>query len=501
MRFAFFANMPIFRRLFLSLFLAVLIPDSLILLTSLFYTQALVAHGMNPAQTSPFTIWTMLALVVSTGVVMALGALVNRTITQPLSQLVRLARRIEQGDLSARAHSSGRDEIAVVATSFNDMLDQIVSLLRQTQGQRDDLQGQVERLIGEVSGVGEGNLSIQAEVTHGSLGVLADTFNYMVEELSALVIQVKRVAQQVESATTTTQHEMGHLVSIADTQLEQMDRTVRTIEAMAQSFVQVAGRTQILDQAARTAQQTAQRGRQTVGEALEGMERISHTARQTAAQIQQLGTRSQEIDVLVGVLEHIAQQTTRLALDAAIQVAMAGETPNAGFGAVAEGMRRLAEETKVQLTTVARTVKSVRTEILTVAAAVGEAERETATGVARIQATGAALTTIFGLVEQQASEIGAIHQMMEDLLRSARTLSETMHTISESTTQTSASTRTVAQQMQQLALLALQLRTSVEVFIVKDSQMPQAPWNPQIRFREEQQRTQWPILPTGRTRL
>jgi methyl-accepting chemotaxis protein len=498
MRFSSLANMPIFRRLFLSFFLAVLIPDSLILLTSLFYTQALVAHGMNPAQTSPFTIWTMLALVISTGVVIGLGSLMNRTITQPLSQLARLARRITQGDMSARAHITGRDEIAVVATSFNDMLDRIVSLLRQTQGQHDDLQGQVERLIGEVSGVGEGDLSLQAEVTHGSLGVLADTFNYMVEQLSSLVIRVKRVALQVESATTATQHEMGHLVSTAETQLEQMDQTTSTIEVMAQSFLQVAERTQILDHAARAARQTAQQGRQTVGEALEGMEHIYQHTRRTASQIQQLGARSELIDQVVGVLEHIAHQTTRLALDAAIQVAMAGETTNTGFGVVAEGMRRLSEETKVQLTTVARTVKSVRTEILTVAAAVGEAERETATGVARIQATGSALVTIFTLVEQQAAEIGAIHQMTEQLLRSARSLSAAMHTISGITTQTSASTRMVAQQMQQLALLALQLRTSVEVFTIKDSVMPYELWNQQVR--EEQQRIQWPILPTSNMR-
>jgi methyl-accepting chemotaxis protein len=483
MRFTWFANMPIFRRLFLAFFLAVLIPDSLILLTSLFYTQALVAHGMNPAQTSPFTIWTMLALVVSTGVVIVLGYLMNRTITQPLSQLARLARRIEQGDTSARARITGHDEIAVVATSFNEMLDQIVSLLQQTQGQRDDLQGQVERLIEEVSGVGEGDLSVQAEVTHGSLGVLADTFNYMVEQLSSLVIRVQQVAVQVEGATMATQHEMGHLVSTADAQLEQMDRTMSTIEAMAQSFLQVVGRTQTLDHAARAARQTAQQGRQTVGEALEGMEHIHQHTRRTASQIQQMGARSEFIDQIVSVLEQIAHQTTRLALDAAIQVAMAGETTNAGFGVVAEGMRRLSEETKVQLTTVARTVKSVRTEILTVAAAVGEAERETATGVARIQATGTALTTIFTLVEQQAAEIGAIHQMMEQLLRSARSLSEAMNTISGITTHTSASTRTVAQQMQQLALLAMQLRTSVEVFTIKDSMMPHAPWNQQIGVR------------------
>jgi methyl-accepting chemotaxis protein len=481
MLFNYFANIPIFRRLFLSFFLAALIPDSLILLTSLSYTHALVAHGMNPAQTNSFTIWTILALIGSTGVVIVLGYLVNRTITQPLSQLARLARRIEQGDTSARVQISGRNEIAVVAASINRMLDQIVRLLRETQGQHDELQGQVEQLIKEVSGVAEGDLRIQAEVTHGSLGVLADAFNFMVEELSSLVIRVKRVAVEVERATTTTQQEMVHLVSTAETQLQQIGQTASTIGTMAQSFMQVARRTQILDQAAGEARQAAQQGRQAVRETLEGMDVIHRNTRRTVSQIKQLGERSQEIDVLVGVLEQIAHQTNRLALDAAIQVAMAGETTNTGFGVVAEGMRRLSEETKVQLTTVARNVRSVRTEILTVAAAVQESEKETATGVARVQVTGTALATIFGLVEQQASEIRAIHQMMEHLLRSARSLSETMNTISEITTHSSASTRTVAHQMQQLTLLALQLRTSVEVFTIKDSSIPQTQRSQQLR--------------------
>ncbi len=498
--FMYFANLPIYRRLFLSFFLAVLIPDSLILSTSLFYTHALIAHGMSPAQTNPFTIWTILALIVSTVVVIALGYLMNLTITRPLSQLALLARRIEAGDTSARARISGSNEIALVASLINRMLDQIVSLLQETQGQHDALQGQVELLMGEVSGVGEGDLSQQATVTHGSLGVLADTFNYMLEQLSSLVIQVKQVAVQVEGATMATQQEMGHLVSAADTQLEQMGQTTSTIASMAQSFQQVAGRTQILDQAARAARQTAQQGRQTIGEVLEGMDLIDYSARQTTARITRLAEQSREIDVLINVLETIAQQTTRLSLDAAIQAAMAG-SPKTGFGAVAEGIRHLAEQTKVQLSTVTRNVRSVRTEMVAVAAALQESERETATGVARIQATGTALATIFGLVEQQASEIGAIHQMMEHLLRSAGSISEAINTISEITTHNSTSTRTVAQQMQRLALLAMQLRASVEVFTIKDSKTPYEQWNQQIGVREEQQRMQWPILPSGSTRV
>jgi hypothetical protein len=44
----------------------------------------------------------------------------------------------------------------------------------------------------------------------------------------------------------------------------------------------------------------------------------------------------------------------------------------------------------------------------------------------------------------------------------------------------------------------MQLRTSVEVFTIKDNKMPYEPWNQQVR--EEQQRMQWPIVPTSNMR-
>src|SRR5947209_5157604 len=68
-----FMRMPIFHRLFLAFFLAVLIPDLIILTMSIIYTKALIAHGMAASQTGPFIIGTILALVLPTGVVVSLG--------------------------------------------------------------------------------------------------------------------------------------------------------------------------------------------------------------------------------------------------------------------------------------------------------------------------------------------------------------------------------------------------------------------------------------------
>ena len=75
--------------------------------------------------------------------------------------------------------------------------------------------------------------------------------------------------------------------------------------------------------------------------------------------MQTLGERSLEINNIIDAISGIAHQTNRLALDAAIQAAMAGENGK-GFAAVAADIRRLAERAKDQASTITKIVRSVR---------------------------------------------------------------------------------------------------------------------------------------------
>ena len=123
--------------------------------------NATIAQG-NPSQTNPIILTTIIAFLVTVLTIVMIGYIVNLTITRPLSQLTTLTRRIAEGETQARAKILGHDEIYTVANSMNTMLDNIVRLIQETQSQRDVLQGQVEKLVSEVSGVGEGDLRVQA---------------------------------------------------------------------------------------------------------------------------------------------------------------------------------------------------------------------------------------------------------------------------------------------------------------------------------------------------
>lgn len=424
--------------------------------------------SVGPSQTQPVLIATVIAIISSILVVFTTGWVINLTITHPLRRLASLTRRIGKGDTSARAKIIGRDEINLVASSMNNMLDNIVRLIQDAQAQRDNLQRQVEKLVSEVSGVGEGDLRVQAEVTADALGVLADSFNYMVEELGSLVVRVKMVAQEVENSTTMTFERMTQLVETADAQIKQIAAAAIEVERMADSSRQVAERAQVLYGVAREARQTAEAGRGAVQQTVEGMGRIHEYVLDTSSKVQTLGDRSREINNIVEVIANIAHQTNRLALDAAIQAAMAGENGK-GFGAVAADIRRLAERAKDQASSIGRIVRGVREDIGAVAVSMRDTERETSAGAELAQEAGNSLESIFGVVERQAYEIEAINQMAAQQLQSSSAVVQIMQAVSDTTQQSSGSTRDAAQNMERLARLAEQLLASVEAFKLREN--------------------------------
>ncbi len=441
--------------------------------------------AVGPSQTAPVLIATAFAVVFSIVLVLIIGLGVNLTISAPLRGLANLTRRIARGHTEARANTAGRDEIATVATAMNNMLDNIVHLIQETQAQRDSLQAQVEKLVSEVSGVGEGDLRVQAEVTADALGVLADSFNYMVEELGSLVVRVKMVAQEVENSTTMTFERMSQLVESADTQIKQIGAAAVEVEHMAASSRQVAERAQSLYAVAREARQTAQTGRESVLQTVEGMGRISSYVQETSTKVQALGDSSREIDSIVTVIANIAHQTNRLALDAAIQAAMAGDNGK-GFGAVAADIRRLAERAKEQASQIARIVRSVREDIGAAAVSMQDTEHETSIGAKLAQEAGSALESIFSVVERQGREIESINQMATQQLQSSNTIVQIMHGVSDSTQRSSHSTRDAAQNMERLARLAEQLLASVEAFKLRDNLNYYAPANITVTPQEQQ---------------
>jgi len=406
------------------------------------------------------------ALVVLLGV-LTVNYFVRRKIQDRLLGLVDVCRNFAGGDRAVRATVTGDDDFAMLSMSLNTLLDsQGFTGAGAISGSGSDaaaLQAQIEKLLQEVSAVGDGDLRVQAEVTPDTLGVLADSFNYMIEELAKVVGRVQATAVQVTNATRRILDRSDELAQASATQVQQIQRTTEAVEALAIFIQNVARNAQLSAEAAQEALRNANTGQQAVRQSIDGMMVIRENVQETSKKIKRLGERSNEIGEIVRIIEDIADQTNLLALNAAIQSAMAGEHGR-GFAVVADEIRLLAERSTESTKRIATLVKSIQGDTFEAVVAMEDSTQEVVKGSQLADEAGRALNSIYTAVERQAQMIESIARAANEQAQVSENVAVAMGQISEITSQTNAGTQEGAMSVSYLAELAEQLRASVSTF-------------------------------------
>jgi methyl-accepting chemotaxis protein len=414
----------------------------------------------------------LFALVVLLGV-LSVNYFVRRKIQDRLQALVDVCRRFTAGDRSVRAIVTGDDEFAMLSMSINMLLDSqgfaSAGATVPVSGSNDAaaLQAQIEKLLQEVSAVGDGDLRVQAEVTPDTLGVLADSFNYMIEELAKVVGRVQTTAMQVTNATRRILDRSDELAQASATQVEQISHTTEAVEALAIFIQNVARNAQLSAEAAQEALRNANSGQQAVRQSIDGMLVIRENVQETSKKIKRLGERSNEIGEIVRIIEDIADQTNLLALNAAIQSAMAGEHGR-GFAVVADEIRLLAERSTESTKRIATLVKSIQGDTFEAVVAMEDSTQEVVKGSQLADEAGRALNSIYTAVERQAQMIETIAHAANEQAQVSENAAVAMGQISEITRQTNTGTQEAAMSVSYLAELADQLRASVSTFRLPD---------------------------------
>jgi len=414
---------------------------------------------------------TLLFIIVACAVITFLAIFlvnqwVQRKVRERLAGMAEVCRDFTSGDHSVRTIVNGDDEAAILALAINSLLDNQGTVTNSPLGSGGDaaaLQAQIEKLLQEVSAVGDGDLRVQAEVTPDTLGVLADSFNYMIEELAKVVGRVQSTAVQVTNATRRILDRSAELAQASETQVKQIAQTTEAVEALAAFIQTVARNAQLSVEAAHEALRNAANGQEAVRQTIGGMMLIRENVQETAKKIKRLGERSNEIGEIVRIIEDIADQTNLLALNAAIQSAMAGEHGR-GFAVVADEIRLLAERSTESTKRIATLVKSIQGDTYEAVVAMEDSTQEVVKGSQLADEAGRSLNSIYTAVERQAQMIENIARAANEQTAVSEAVAIAMSRISEITRQTDAGTQEAAVSVSYLAELSEQLRASVSTF-------------------------------------
>ena len=324
-------------------------------------------------------------------------------------------------------------------------------------------QAAILRLMNELQGVAEGDLTQQATVTEDITGAIADSVNYTVEELRTLVSQVQGTVSRVASTTEQVEANSTELLAASSEQLREIRDTGESVLQMAGRINNVSTQAQETATVARQSLHAAESGLKAVQNTIGGMNSIRDQIQETSKRIKRLGESSQEIGEITELISDITEQTNVLALNAAIQAASAGEAGR-GFSVVAEEVQRLAERSADATRQIAALVKTIQTDTQD---AVGAMERSTqgvVEGTRLTDAAGTALGEIDKVTRQLTDLVASISQQSLSEAQSANVVAANIQHIFAVTEQTGEGTRSTAQMVRELSRTAEELNQSVARF-------------------------------------
>ncbi|MEM5387714.1 methyl-accepting chemotaxis protein [Paraburkholderia phymatum] len=312
-----------------------------------------------------------------------------------------------------------------------------------------------------------GNLTQRLKLgRRDEFGTLEDGFNRMAEELNSLVAQAQKSSLQVTTSVAeiaaTSKEQQATATETAATTTE-IGATSREIFATSRDLLRTMNEVSaVADQSATLA-----------GASQSGLTRMEDTMRSVMdaagsvnAKLAILNEKAVNINQVVATITKVADQTNLLSLNAAIEAEKAGEYGR-GFAVVATEIRRLADQTAVATYDIEETVKEIQSAVSAGVMGMDKFSEEVRRGMRDVQQVSEQLSQIIQEVQTLAPRFQLVNEGMHTQATSAEQITQALSQLSEAAQQTADSLRQSSQAIDDLTLVANQLRTGVSRFKIE----------------------------------
>jgi methyl-accepting chemotaxis protein len=397
------------------------------------------------------------------------GTVFARRLTNPLGEIVRVAERVGRGDLSQIVRVRSRDEVGQLARTFNDTVTRLRTQVTteaerdEERRRREELQRNIGVFLETVTQVAQGDLRQRGDVTPDVLGNVVDAVNLMVEEIGALLADVRHAALRVASSANDMMGATDQMASGAEKQAREATTVSREVETMSRSVQLVASNAASAANAAGQTLEAATRGETAVRDSLAGMQRIRNEVQVISKRIKSLGDRSLEISEIVNTIEEISSHTNLLALNAAIEAAGAGES-GVRFAVVADEIRKLAERAAKATKDIAARIRAVQAETQEAVVAMEEGTREVEAGYKVTVRAEESLKSIAGISKTSSELAQEISASSQQQVRGADGVVRAMRSIAEVAVHTEQAVLQTRRTVDDLVKLADELTRSLSRF-------------------------------------
>jgi twitching motility protein PilJ len=339
------------------------------------------------------------------------------------------------------------------------------ALSEDQRQQKETLQQQLLDLLSNVEGAASGDLTVRADVTSGEIGIVADFFNAIVENLRQVVTKVKDSATQVNSLLGENEGAMRVLADEALLQAEETTRILDSVEQMTQSIQVVAENARQAATIAHTASTTAVSSEAEMELTVQNILGLRDTINAAATQVKQLGDSTQQISRIVSLIDEVAVQTDMLAINAGMEAARAG-AQGRGFAIVAAEVGELAARSAAATREISYIVDNIQRETKAVVSAMNQGTTQVMEGAHLVKNAKQSLGQIVQVSRQIDDLVQSISQATVSQASTSRSVTNLIKAIAQVSVRTSDSSRQVSGALRQTVEVAQELQSSVETFEV-----------------------------------
>ena len=353
--------------------------------------------------------------------------------------------------------------------SLNELNKSLEQNAAEQKKQREELEEAVVSLMEALEPAADGDLTVRAQLSEGDVGIIADLFNAIIENLRDIALQVKDSAGQVGSSLKQNEGSVREIAEQAEIEAKQIQTTLSSVEQMSNSIQDVATNAEKTANISNEAFVSAKEGNTVMDKTVDSIQGLRTTIGDTAKKIKRLGESAQQISQVVALIDEIALKTNLLAINASVEAARAGELGQ-GFTAVAEQVGALAEQSASATKDIAQLIAGIQQETQEVVAAMETGTSQVVDSTRLVEATKVSLSNVLTKSQEIDRLMKSISEATISQAQTSQAVTEVMMLNSKTSQERSRSSGQVAQAIQSTTAILGELQGSVAQFKVSDTE-------------------------------
>ena len=327
----------------------------------------------------------------------------------------------------------------------------------------------INELVKISKSIANGDLTtqIQPAGSKDEIGKLQNAFYSMNKDLNTLIRRIQQSGVQITTSSTQIAASGKQLEATVTEQLastNEVTATAQEIAATSRNLVKT------MEKVADMTKQTAASASESRDElqAMENfMRQLAEARNSITSKLGIMNKKAGNINNVVVTITKVADQTSILSLNAAIEAEKAGEY-GAGFAVVAREIRRLANQTAVATLEIEQIVKDMQSAVSTGVMEMDKFNSTANNSIAQVSKISNQMGKVINEVESLPPQFIQVSESMEEQSQGAMQISEAMQQLTDTSRQTVDALRETNGALEQLEEAAQSLRSEISHFQVKN---------------------------------